>query len=368
MTYQQGGYGQHGQGQQQGYGQQGYPGYGQQGGAGQQGAGQQGYPGYGQHGAGQQGYGQPDSGAAQQGQSGYGQYGYGQPDAGQQGYGQPGYGQQYPGYGQQPQQYPQQGYGQQYPQQGYGQYGYSAPKPAGQGLPANIGQLLAIAVGSIAAVDALVSFWNLGAYLPYLVFIAVLSLLTLHPKVQTTLAVPVIAAGALATVISQLYDVIYTATKGGRVITNSGVDYAQLTLSLIVAAVAVFWLLVTFGMVKVATAEDAAAASATAPEQPQTGSQAAVAPQTAAFGDAQSAAYGSSTATSGAATQHTYDPSVYSQSSQQAASPGPSSYTPSAGAAESTSPSAPAPGYPSAGEGSGEATTKINRPDQQSGH
>ncbi|WAC54450.1 DUF5336 domain-containing protein [Gordonia sp. SL306] len=342
-----------------------------------------------QPGSGQQGYGQyggySQSGhqeGAGYGQPGYDQQGQGQQGQGQQGYGQqPTYGQQYPpnygqqqypqNYGQQQypqnygQQYPQnpQGYGQQqYPQnpQGYGQYGSpAAPKPQGQGLPGNIGQLLAIAVAAVAGVDAIVSFWNLGAYLPYMAFIALLAVLTLHPKIDTKIFVPVIAAAAVGTAITDIFAVIHTASRGSEFIANSGIDYTQLVLSLIVAALAVFWLSIVLDLVKVAPAIGGTAASADA-AAPTT--QVPAQTQSSAYGDAQTSAYGAATTQ-----QPTYDPSAYTHvPSSPTSSPG---YSPTVGASEAGASAGYSPERSAqAGDSGSEATTKLNKPEQSSGH
>ncbi|MGC4962525.1 hypothetical protein [Gordonia sp. DT101] len=341
-------------------------------------------PGSGQQGYGQQGYGQY-GGYSQSGHqegAGYGQPGYDQQGQGQQGYGQqPTYGQQYPqNYGQQQypqnygqQQYPQnygqqqypQNYGQQQNPQGYGQYGSpAAPKPQGQGLPANVGQLLAIAVAAVAGVDAIVSFWNLGAYLPYMAFIALLAVLTLHPKIETKFFVPVIAAAAVGTAITDIFAVIHTASRGSEFIANSGIDYTQLVLSLIVAALAVVWLSIVLDLVKVApavggTGGTAASADAASP----TTHVPAQAPSSAAYGDAQTSAYGAATAQ-----QPTYDPSAYTQVPSSPTS-SPSGYSPTVGASEAGASAGYTPERSAqAGESGSEATTKLNRPDQSSGH
>lgn len=88
--------------------------------------------------------------------------GYGQGDAGaQSAYGQQQYGQQQAGYGQQQYGQPQAAYGQQqYGQQQYGQqgYGYQAPKPAGQGLPANTTTILAGVIGGLGVIMLFLGF------------------------------------------------------------------------------------------------------------------------------------------------------------------------------------------------------------------
>ncbi|MYR06491.1 hypothetical protein GTV32_09295 [Gordonia sp. SID5947] len=382
MTYQPGS-GQQGYGQYGGYSQSGHQegaGYGQQPGYDQQGQGQQGQ--------GQQGYGQQPTYGQQYPQN-YGQQQYPQ-NYGQQQYPQ-NYGQQqYPqNYGQQ--QYPQ-NYGQQQYPQGYGQYGSTAPKPQGQGLPANIGQLLAIAVAAVAGVNAIVSFWNLGAYLPYMAFIALLSVLTLHPRIETKIFVPVIAASAVAVAITDIFAVIHTASRGSEFIANSGIDYTQLVLSLIVAALAVFWLLLVLDFVKAApdTASPATerAGAADATPQTQVMSQAPEAQgdaqsSSAGYGDAQApgqaqsaSPYGDAYGTSGSsstqpgygsssAAQPGYGASAYGSSQAAPASPG--GYSATAGASE-TSADYTAGARPAAQGGSEDATTAINKPEQSGGH
>lgn len=201
------------------------------------------------------------------GQQQYGQQGYGQQPQqyGQQGYGQQQYGQQPQQYGQQPQQYGQYQQGQ-YQQQGqYGQ-GYQAPKPPSQGLPANIGHILAFVVIGISALVALFSLFDHGNYLSLAISFVVLAILPViaADKIEARFVVPVIAALSAGALVSHIYMLIYSAVKSSDspYYPSSTVwDYLQLVLLLLLTAAAIFWLLIAIGKAKVAPAGSVAAAA-----------------------------------------------------------------------------------------------------------
>ncbi|MGV9824119.1 hypothetical protein [Gordonia sp. NPDC003429] len=303
---------------------------------------QSGGPGYGQQPGSGQGYGPPQGGYPQAGPQGY------DPAAYPQSYPQ----QQQPSYGQQPAQgneqpygqgYGQYGYGQQpgqpgYGQYGYGQYGYGAPqKPAGQGLPSNIGFILAIAVAAVCALNVLLGFWKHSYFLGTGVTLATLALLTLAPKLSDKVLVPVLTAFAAGVTVDKIDDVIRTATSDSAEYLPSEyqvgvIGYLQLVLCLIITAIAVFWLLVVLGVFKVAPAAGAATETAPGVDVPQAAAQSAVAQPGAtesAQSYAQAPAPGYGDAQSGAQ-QPSYDPSAYAGYGQQGYG-----YTPGASATPS---------------------------------
>ena len=319
MSYQPGGSGFGASDSGQGYGQQagqqaGYPqaGSGQrssdQQGSSQQGPSQQGSSpqGYGQQAAGQYGYGQT-GGYGQQAAGGYGQtQGYGQQSYGQQGYGQQEYGQSgYPQSG-----YSQPGYGQaDYNQYGQGQYGYGAtPKPVSQGLPANTSLFLAIALSVLAVLNLFVGFWSYGSGLSLGVIVIALSLLAaLFPsKVAVNALVPVLAALTGADAITRIYSLIHTSLTDVSNYANYGVtapsssweDYVQMVISLLIAGLAIFWLLIVLGAVKLAPAPGAdtttgsVPAGSTVSAVEQTTVVAETTPATQAYGQATATGYG----------------------------------------------------------------------------
>ena len=234
-----------------------------------------------------------------QGAGGYGQA---------QGYGQQGYGQQsgYPQSG-----YSQPGYGQSdYNQYGQGQYGYgAAPKPASQGLPANISFILAIALCALAALNLFIGFWSYGSGLSSGIIVIALSLLAaLFPnKVAVNALVPVLAAWTSADAVTRIYSIIRSAVSDAQNYANYGgyvpastswQDYVQLVLALLIAGLAILWLLVVLDAVKVAPAPGAAATTGSVPTGAtvtaveQTTIVAESTPATQAYGQATTTGYG----------------------------------------------------------------------------
>ncbi|GAB87857.1 DUF5336 domain-containing protein [Gordonia rubripertincta] len=345
-------------------------------------------------------YGQqyPQSGQQSYGQSpqqGYGQQ-YGQNP--QQGYGQQQYGQQQ-GYGQQYGQNPQQGYGQQQygQQQGYGQYGYGQQqqpaKPPSQGLPPFTPTILAGVIGlfglvvlfsgflaAARAYDFSVQLFQTPFNAPYaLVAVAgVLALISLIPGVKVA-AAPIVAALTIPAFLITLF--LFLSVDN-----NASGAIVLLIFSLLSALLAIVWLLVEAGVVKVAPAL-AAPSSATGPIATATsGSDASAGQQAAgqaqAHGDAQASAYGAGSGQSqyGQQSSANYDPSAYSQASDtgqsgypsaqsgQASAPGESGYggyTPgqySAGASGAQSGGASA-SESEAGPAADHSTTVFQKPE-----
>lgn len=258
---------------------------------------------------------------------GYG-YGYGQdPQAaqnqqyGQQQYGQQGYDATQGQYGQQAQ-YGQQQYGQQaaaqdpYGQQPAGQdpygqqqaqYGYGAPAPAGQGLPANTPTILAGVIGGLGVITLFCGFLAGakydGAYLstssklfesafvgPY-VLLAVAGLIALVTFVLGTEKWAVGSVFALSALVTIFQFATADADNGAGAI-------VLLITSILSAIAAVVWLLVEGGQIKTAPADATAAAAASsagysAPAADAYGAQQAAQPQAqAGQPQAQSSSYG----------------------------------------------------------------------------
>lgn len=348
MTYPPGGYGQQQPESGQSYGQ-----YGNQSGYPQSGGHNTGpqaspAPGSDQYGQAQQ-YGGQQYGGQQYGQSGQsygqGQPGYGQspaPGYGQQGYGQQGYGQ--PGHGQD-----QQG------QQGYGQYGYS-PQPTkapSQGLPAITPVLLAAAIGAFGLIvlfsgflsaaetyDFALKLFQTQYNAPYtLISVAgILALISLIPGIKVP-AAPIVASLAITSFLITLFQFLNIDDNGAGAI-------VLLIFTLLSAVLAVVWLLVDAGVIKVAPAVGSATA-AVAPGSSAAQSDTGAHQQTGGYGDAQTTAYGTGSAQAqyGQQSSANYDPSAYSQSSG-ASTAGQSGY--SGGASES---SASASGHGESGYG-----------------
>ncbi|MFE0749436.1 DUF5336 domain-containing protein [Gordonia sp. NPDC058843] len=372
MTYPPGGYGQQQPESGQSYGQ-----YGNQSGYPQSGSSQSGAhntgpqagptPGSDQYGqaqqyGGQQGYGQQYGQAGQsygQGQPGYGQspaQGYGDQGYGDQGYGQQGYGQ--PGYGQ----HGQPG------QQGYGQYGYSPQpaKPPSQGLPAITPVLLAAAIGAFGLIvlfsgflsaaetyDFALKLFQTQYNAPYtLMSVAgILALISLIPGIKVP-AAPIVASLSITAFLITLFQFLNIDDNGAGAI-------VLLIFTLLSAVLAVVWLLIDAGVIKVAPAVGAATAAVTpgssAASQSDTGAQ----QQTGGYGDAQTTAYGTGSAQAqyGQQSSANYDPSAYSQSSGTSAT-GQTGY--SGGASESSASAA------GAASGHGESGYGDYRPGQYS--
>jgi hypothetical protein len=289
----------------------------------------------------------PTGGYGQQPESGqsHGQYGQQYPQGGQQSYGQ----NPQQGYGQQYGQNPQQGYGQQYGQQqgyeqqqgygqqqygqpqGYGQYGYGQQQPAkppSQGLPAITPTILAGVIGLFGLVVLFSGFlaaaraYDFSEQLfqtqfnaPYaLVAVAgVLALISLIPGVKVA-AAPIVAALTNPAFLITLF--VFLSVDN-----NASGAIVLLIFSLLSALLAIVWLLVEAGVVKVAPAL-AAPSSATGPITAATsGTEASAGQQAAgqgqAHGDAQATAYGAGSGQSqyGQQSSANYDPSAYSQTS-----------------------------------------------------
>lgn len=159
--------------------------------------------------------------------------GFGQAEYGQQGYGQPGYGQQG---------YSSQGYGQQpFAPQSY------QPTRQSQAPAADIEKLLAFAVAGLSLLIMVLGFFEYGFFAFWGPAIALLVLLAvLNDKVDAKFVAPLVAAVAVGEVVSLTYGVIRTAIKSGQdefYPANTAWDYVYLVMSIILAAVAVAWLL-----------------------------------------------------------------------------------------------------------------------------
>ncbi|WP_232717929.1 DUF5336 domain-containing protein [Gordonia metallireducens] len=346
----------------------------------------------------------PTGGYGQQPESGqsHGQYGQQYPQSGQQSYGQSpqqGYGQQYgqnpqQGYGQQYGQ--QQGYGQQQygqnPQQGYGQYGYGQQqpvKPPSQGLPAITPTILAGVIGLFGLVVLFSGFlpaakaygesakvFQIDYIGPYSLAAAggILALFALIPGVKSPAAtVAALNIPAFLIALFILVSADYDNGAGAIVL---------LILSLLSALLAVAWVLIDSGFIKVAPAAGTGVASGSATSGASEVSSAAQ--QSSAQETGQSSAYGTGQSQYGQQGSANYDPSAYSQApgtgqsyssaqSGQASAPGESGYggyTPgqySAGASGASSGAAQSGGASAseseAGQAADHSTTVFQKPE-----
>lgn len=330
----------------------------------------------------------PTGGYGQQPESGqsHGQYGQQYPQSGQQSYGQSpqqGYGQQYgqnpqQGYGQQ--QYDQQQYGQ---QQGYGQYGYGQQQPAkppSQGLPPFTPTILAGIIGlfglvvlfsgflaAARAYDFSVQLFQTPFNAPYaLVAVAgVLALISLIPGVKVA-AAPIVAALTIPAFLITLF--LFLSVDN-----NASGAIVLLIFSLLSALLAIVWLLVEAGVVKVAPAL-AAPSSATGPIATATsGSDASAGQQAAgqaqAHGDAQASAYGAGSGQSqyGQQSSANYDPSAYSQASDTGQSGYPSAQSGQASAPGESGYGGYTPGQYSAGASGGAQSGGASASESEAG-
>ncbi|MFT4043244.1 MAG: hypothetical protein QM673_08795, partial [Gordonia sp. (in: high G+C Gram-positive bacteria)] len=278
-----------------------------------------------------------------------------------------------------------QGYGQQgYTQYGYGPYGYgtgqnvSGRNASNQGLPANIGSVLAISVAGVSALSILVGFWNYNFFLGIGISLIVLAVLTFVPTLSAKVVVPVIVAWSAGVTADQLGDVIRRAVINNPYVPAvNTAGYAQLVLSVVITGVAIFWLLTVIGVLKVESASSGVRSSSVAAGQQPVPERAA--PERAGAG--QASPTGQSAAVSGAAhaaasAAPTYDPSSYAgygqkpnaneQTGPSAAHTSGTSATASASSTAPTSSSAPTPSSTSA-TSSASATSSTSAPSVQSG-
>ena len=262
---------------------------------------------------------------------------------------------------------------------------------------------LAIALSVLAVLNLFVGFWSYGSGLSLGVIVIALSLLAaLFPsKVAVNALVPVLAALTGADAITRIYSLIHTSLTDVSNYANYGVtapsssweDYVQLVISLLIAGLAIFWLLIVLGAVKLAPAPGADATTGSVPAGStvtaveQTTVVAETTPATQAYGQATATGYGdaqasgkaqapvaSTPAAAGSATPspsaagygqsaYTYGQSPSHQAgdstaygagaaSAQESSPQSSSYSPYSASSHSqaqpsSSPSAHSSGYPS---------------------